>query len=161
MDIVDKQTRTQMMSGIRSKNTRPERVVRSFLHRRGFRFRLYSRKLPGKPDLVLSKYRLAVFVHGCFWHRHPNCSKTSTPATNTKEWLKKFSVNQERDSRSISQLLSAGCRVFVLWECGLRDVDSRSLDWLPNAIASLDTVFFEWPLGTKDQADHGFVSYFA
>jgi DNA mismatch endonuclease (patch repair protein) len=160
MDVVDKQTRTRMMAGIRSKNTRPERVVRSFLHRRGFRFRLFSRNLPGKPDLVLSKYKLAIFVHGCFWHRHPNRSKNSTPATNTKEWLKKFSVNQERDRRSISQLLSAGWWVFVLWECGLRDVDSRSLDWLPNAIARLDADFFEWPLVTKGQAKKGFANYF-
>lgn len=105
-----------MMSGIRSKNTRPELVLRQALHARGFRYRLHAPGLPGKPDLVFPKYRAVLQVHGCFWHRH-GCSKTSIPSTNSEFWQAKFERNLERD-RAVELLLrDLGWRVGVVWEC--------------------------------------------
>lgn len=120
MDVVDRATRSRMMSGIRGKDTKPELVVRSYLHRAGLRFRLQSR-LPGRPDLVLPKYRTAVFVHGCFWHRHEGCRFTTTPASNAKFWAKKFADNVRRDAHVQQQLAEAGWRVLVIWSCELNE----------------------------------------
>src|SRR4051812_37432811 len=100
MDTVDTATRSRMMSGIRSKNTRPEMVVRRFLHARGFRFRLHVRTLSGSPDIVLAKYRTAIFVHGCFWHQHKDCRFATVPSTNRNQWLAKFEANNARDKKS-------------------------------------------------------------
>jgi len=119
VDIVDRATRSRMMAGIRGTNTVPELAVRRFLHRSGFRFRLHGRQLPGRPDVVLPKYRAAVFVHGCFWHRHPGCRFATTPATRRAFWQGKFRENVERDRRQQRALRSAGWRVFVVWECEL------------------------------------------
>ena len=118
MDVVDQATRSRMMSGIRGKNTKPELIVRSFLHREGFRFRLHT-KLPGKPDLVLRKYHAAVFVHGCFWHRHQGCRFTTTPANNALSWQEKFTDNVRRDAKVKQQLEALGWRVLVVWSCEL------------------------------------------
>lgn len=118
MDVVDQATRSRMMSGIRGKNTKPELIVRSFLHREGFRFRLHT-KLPGKPDLVLRKYHTAVFVHGCFWHRHQGCRFTTTPANNALSWQEKFTDNVLRDAKVKQQLEALGWRVLVVWSCEL------------------------------------------
>lgn len=118
MDVVDQATRSRMMSGIRGKNTKPELIVRSFLHREGFRFRLHT-KLPGKPDLVLRKYHTAVFVHGCFWHRHQGCRFTTTPANNALSWQEKFTDNVLRDAKVKQQLEVLGWRVLVVWSCEL------------------------------------------
>ena len=126
MDVVDRATRSRMMSGIRGKNTKPELVVRSYLHRSGLRFRLQSR-LPGKPDLVLPKYRAAVFVHGCFWHRHEGCRFTTTPASNAKFWAKKFADNVRRDAHVRRQLAQLGWRVLVIWSCELNERKLRAL----------------------------------
>lgn len=115
-DVVDKETRSRMMSGIRGKNTKPELTVRSFLHRAGLRFRLHA-KLPGKPDLVLPKYRTAVFVHGCFWHRHKGCPKTTSPQTRHGWWAEKFESNIARDRRNVIALRKLGWRVMTIWEC--------------------------------------------
>jgi DNA mismatch endonuclease (patch repair protein) len=101
MDVVDAATRSRMMVGIRGKDTRPGRIVRSFLHRAGLRFRLHV-NLPGKPDLVLPKYRTIVFVHGCFWNRHHGCRHAGTPASNVAFWQEKFAGNMRRDARSLS-----------------------------------------------------------
>lgn len=120
MDIVDRATRSRMMSGIRGKDTKPEIVVRSFLHRSGLRFRLRS-TLPGKPDLVLPKYRTAVFVHGCFWHRHADCRFATTPTSNAKFWQKKFADNVRRDVQVQQQLARLGWRVLVIWSCELNE----------------------------------------
>ncbi len=120
MDIVDSAKRSSMMAGIRSKNTRPEMQVRRFLHSRGYRYRLHTASLPSKPDIVLPKHRTVIFVHGCFWHRHPGCRFATTPATNTDRWLRKFSANVARDHASIELLHSLGWRVLVIWECELR-----------------------------------------
>src|SRR5690349_16298349 len=103
-DIVDAATRSRMMSGIRGINTGPERLVRSFLHRAGLRFRLHARNLPGKPDIVLPKHHTVVLVHGCFWHRHRNCRYAYTPKSRLDFWQRKFESNVARDSRNAALL---------------------------------------------------------
>jgi DNA mismatch endonuclease (patch repair protein) len=118
IDVVDRATRSRMMSGIRGKNTKPELTVRSFLHRAGLRFKLHA-KLPGKPDLVFPKYRTVVFVHGCFWHRHEGCRFSTTPANNAEFWQQKFADNVRRDTRVKQELGSAGWQVLVIWGCQL------------------------------------------
>jgi DNA mismatch endonuclease (patch repair protein) len=109
-----------MMSGIRGKNTKPELIVRSFFHRAGLRFRLHA-KLPGKPDLVLPRRNTAIFVHGCFWHRHGGCRFTTTPANNAAFWREKFAGNVRRDISAQRQLQEIGWRVEVIWECQLSE----------------------------------------
>ena len=105
------------MSRIRSKNTKPELIVRSLLHRMGFRFRVNRKDLPGTPDIVLPKYKTVIFVHGCYWHRHPGCKGATTPSTRREFWEKKFRDNVDRDSRNQRDLRKAGWKVIVLWEC--------------------------------------------
>lgn len=119
VDIVDTETRSRMMRNIRGKDTKPELLLRRALHARGFRYRLHYKGLPGRPDLLFPKYRAAIFVHGCFWHRHPGCSKATTPATRADFWQNKFAENTARDQRNIEQLRSASWRVLVVWECEL------------------------------------------
>lgn len=119
VDIVDAETRSRMMRNIRGKDTKPELLLRRALHALGFRYRLHQKGLPGRPDLVFPKYRAAVFVHGCFWHRHQGCPKATTPATREDFWKSKFAENTARDRRNIDQLQSAGWRVLVVWECEL------------------------------------------
>lgn len=124
------------MSSIRSRNTKPEIIVRSLLHREGFRFRLHVRELPGKPDIVLPKYRAAIFVHGCFWHGH-DCSLYRLPSTRPDFWQDKIDHNRASDRRARDALLAAGWRVAVVWECALRgtgtdtgQVAQRLTGWL-------------------------------
>jgi DNA mismatch endonuclease, patch repair protein len=119
-DIVDHQTRSRMMSGIRGKNTKPEVMLRQALHARGFRFRLHSGKVPGRPDLVLPRYRAVVFVHGCFWHRHEGCRYATTPSTRPEFWQAKFEANVARDRAVHLALVASGWRVATVWECALR-----------------------------------------
>ena len=119
-DIVDSQTRSRMMAGIRGKDTKPELALRRSLHALGFRYRLHAKGIPGKPDLVLPKFKAVIFVHGCFWHRHPECRYASTPATRPEFWESKLSANVMRDSTVRSELLAAGWRVATIWECALR-----------------------------------------
>lgn len=119
-DIVDSPTRSRMMAGIRGKNTKPELRLRRSLHAMGFRYRLHARGLPGRPDLVLPKYRAVIFVHGCFWHRHEGCRFASTPSTRPEFWTAKFAANVARDDAVRSRLLQCGWRVATVWECALR-----------------------------------------
>jgi DNA mismatch endonuclease (patch repair protein) len=119
-DVVDKATRSQMMAGIRGRDTKPERVLRTALHSAGFRYRLHVSNLPGKPDLVFSKYKAVVLVHGCFWHRHSGCWWCSSPSSNSEFWSAKFDQNVRRDARNITDLGNLGWRVAVVWECALR-----------------------------------------
>ena len=121
-DIVDKQTRSRMMRGIRGKDTKPETALRRALHAKGLRFRLHTARLPGKPDIVFPKFNAVVFVHGCFWHRHDSCRFATTPKTRTEFWKQKFDANVARDSRNQDQLVEMGWRVAIVWECGLRNV---------------------------------------
>jgi DNA mismatch endonuclease (patch repair protein) len=119
-DIVDKLTRSRMMAGIRGKDTKPELALRRSLHALGFRYRLHAKGFPGRPDLILAKYRAAIFVHGCFWHRHPGCRFATTPATRPDFWAAKFDANLARDDAVRAALLKAGWRVGTVWECALR-----------------------------------------
>ena len=109
-----------MMAGIRGKGTRPELVVRRALHGAGFRFRLHDRRLPGRPDLVLPRYRAVILVHGCFWHGHEGCKYYVVPKTRTDWWLEKIGRNQENDKKAIPALKKAGWKVIVIWECRLK-----------------------------------------
>ncbi len=119
-DIVDKQTRSRMMAGIRGKDTKPELALRRALHARGFRYRLHALHVPGRPDIVLPKHRAVIFVHGCFWHRHAGCRYTTTPSTRPEFWQAKFNANVARDSSVRTALLESGWRVVTVWECALR-----------------------------------------
>lgn len=135
-DIVDQQTRSRMMAGIRGKDTKPELVLRRALHARGFRFRLHPKNIHGRPDLVLPKYRAVVFVHGCFWHRHQGCRYTTTPSTRQEFWQAKFAANVARDEAVQGKLMKDGWRVATVWECALRKPDQvaasteRLSEWL-------------------------------
>lgn len=121
------------MSRIGPRDTKPEKLVRRLLHAMGRRFRLHRRDLPGTPDIVLPATRKAIFVHGCFWHRHEGCRKSTTPKTRTAFWLDKFAANVERDARKELQLREAGWDVITVWECETRDLGAleiRLRDWL-------------------------------
>lgn len=111
--------RSYNMSRIRSKNTKPEVLVRKFLYSKGFRFRLHSKKLAGKPDIVIHKIKTVVFVHGCFWHGHKNCKNAKTPVTNRKFWINKIKANSERDEYNVRSLKKEGWMVVQVWECQL------------------------------------------
>lgn len=117
MDTLTKKERSQRMRLVRQKDTSSEMAVRSFLHREVFRYSLQRRDLPGKPDVVLPKYKTVVFVHGCFWHRHERCKRATTPATNTEFWQAKFEANVDRDRSVMDLLRRAGWRVVIIWEC--------------------------------------------
>ena len=114
------------MSRIQSRDTKPEKTVRSLLHRMGYRFRLYRKDLPGKPDIVLPKFRTAIFVHGCFWHRHKGCKFSYTPKSRIAFWNSKFGKNIERDGRVCDQLQEQGWHVVVIWECETKDMHALS-----------------------------------
>lgn len=105
------------MSLIKSENTKPEKIVRSLLHTMGYRFRLHRTDLPGKPDIVLPKHKIAIFVHGCFWHRHTGCKNATMPKTNTDFWEKKLSKNVARDRTKLLDLERLGWHVITVWEC--------------------------------------------
>lgn len=137
-DIVDKQTRSRMMAGIRGKDTKPELALRQALHARGFRYRLHSQKVHGRPDLVLPKHCAVVFVHGCFWHRHNGCRYATTPATRPEFWQAKFETNVARDIAVRTTLLESGWRVATVWECALRKPDqfAASIELLSGWLAS-------------------------
>lgn len=120
-DIVDRKTRSRMMSGIPGRNTKPELTVRSFLHRAGLRFRLHRCDLPGRPDIVLPRYRVVVLVHGCFWHRHNGCRFSYLPDSNRQFWLDKFQANVDRDKKTSRALRKMGWRVLVVWECSINE----------------------------------------
>jgi DNA mismatch endonuclease, patch repair protein len=122
VDTLTPAERSERMSRIRSQNTKPEIALRKSLHGLGFRFRIQARHLPGKPDIVLPRYRTVVFVHGCFWHRHSTCKIATTPKSNTDFWEAKFARNVERDSLTRRALEAAGWKVIVAWECELHPV---------------------------------------
>ena len=142
-DVVDKATRSRMMSGIRSQNTRPEIELRTALHTLGLRYRLHVRDLPGRPDIVFPRYRAVVQVHGCFWHRHKGCKFTTTPTTNDAFWSAKFEKNIRRDLETRDLLDRSGWRTAVVWECSIRAEGGRTLapilqKWLEGQEPRLD-----------------------
>ena len=136
-DIVDRETRSRMMSGIRGKDTKPELMIRKALHARGYRYRLHSPAVPGKPDLFLRRYRAAIFVHGCFWHGH-DCHLFKLPSTRTEFWQRKIDRNRARDAEVEAALCEQGWRRLVIWECALKGktrlefggLMNRLCDWL-------------------------------
>ena len=136
VDVVDKATRSRMMSGIRGKDTRPEMIVRRALHKAGYRYRLHDKKLPGKPDIVLPKYKTVIFVHGCFWHGH-NCKYFKWPRTRPEFWREKISGNVERDRKAFAKLEKLGWRVVVIWECETRNSSPQlSVEFLERAFVA-------------------------
>lgn len=134
-DVVSPQARSRMMSGIRGRDTKPELALRKALFARGFRYRLNDRRLPGKPDLVLPKYGAAIFVHGCFWHRH-DCHLFKWPKTTTGFWREKISGNRERDERTRALLKAAGWRIMIVWECAIKGKTKLDFEHLVDAVAS-------------------------
>lgn len=143
-DIVDSQTRSRMMSGIRGKNTKPELALRRSLHALGLRYRLHAKGVPGKPDIVMPKYGAVIFVHGCFWHRHAGCRYATVPTTRPEFWTDKFNANVVRDAAVQSALQEAGWRTATVWECALRTETSVTqtrdmvVAWLHGADAVLE-----------------------
>lgn len=135
-DRVSPEVRSRMMAAIKSRDTKPELIVRQHLHRLGLRFRLAPRHLPGKPDLVLPRHRVAIFVHGCFWHSHAGCRFATVPATRTEFWTEKLASNRTRDGIKEANLRAAGWRVAVVWECALKSDRDTALKRLVSFIRS-------------------------
>jgi len=134
-DVHSKLTRSYNMSRIKGKNTKPEILVRKFLFDQGFRYRLHDKSLPGKPDIVLSKYKTAIFVHGCFWHGHEDCKYYVVPKTRTEWWLNKINTNTLNDNKAISALQNLSWKVIVIWECELKaKIVHNTLKALPKRI---------------------------
>jgi DNA mismatch endonuclease (patch repair protein) len=123
VDTVSVTTRSEIMSRVRSKDTRPEMTVRRLIHKAGFRYRLHVADLPGRPDLVFPKRKKVIFIHGCFWHSHTGCQHARVPKSRTSFWTAKFESNKTRDERNIDALTQAGWKVLVLWECELSKPD--------------------------------------
>lgn len=143
-DMVDRETRSRIMSRIREKDTVPELLLRRAMHARGVRYRLHDTVLPGKPDLVFPKYHAVCFMHGCFWHRHPGCRFATMPASRQEYWKIKLEGNAVRDKQNRQKLLGLGWRVAVVWECALRadrrDETIRELDkWLRGTLLEHET----------------------
>lgn len=138
MDVHSKETRSYNMSRIKSSNTKPEEIVRKYLFSKGFRYRKNDKRYPGKPDIVLPKYKTVIFINGCFWHGHKGCKYYVVPKTNTDFWLNKINHNIERDQKQINQLKMEGWNVIVVWECQLGNKTiSERLKALESEIRSL------------------------
>ena len=146
-DVVDRQTRSRMMSGIKGVNTKPELLVRRFLHKAGFRYKLYDKKLPGKPDLVFPKFRAVIFINGCFWHGH-NCHLFKYPDSRESFWRNKIDKTRETDLKNISDLAVKGWRVLQVWECAIKgrekldflEVMVKTTDWLKSQVKDLEII---------------------
>ena len=135
-DIVDTATRSRMMAGIQSKDTKPEILVRKALHAKGLRYSLHSNHLPGKPDIVMPKWRAVIFVHGCFWHWH-GCGLSKLPTENALFWRQKLAANKLRDAKVRKELIGLGWRIATIWECATRN--KAALEELPDLINNLDS----------------------
>ncbi|MCY3880599.1 MAG: very short patch repair endonuclease [Chloroflexi bacterium] len=147
-DVVDAPTRSRMMSGIRGRDTKPEMVIRKGLHARGYRYRLHSRSLPGKPDLVFPSRRAAIFVHGCFWHGH-DCPLFKWPSTRAGWWREKIEGNRARDQAVRQQLAAMGWRQLRIWECALKGRQRRPVGELLDSVG-------DWLEGVEpDQDERG------
>lgn len=120
MDIKTVEARSRNMSAIKGRDTTPEIILRRLLHANGYRYRLYRKDIPGKPDLYLAKYNTVIFVHGCFWHQHKGCKYAYMPKSNSSFWHEKLSKNVERDNKNIRQLTEAGYKVIIIWECTIK-----------------------------------------
>jgi len=144
-DTVSRTKRSAIMAAVPQKNSKPEMVLRRALHARGLRYVLGGRGLRGRPDLVFPRWRVALFVHGCYWHRHTGCRKTTTPSSNVGYWNKKFEENVERDRRVVEELLSQGWRVAVIWECVTRyPIEAQLIAEVSKFVRS-SIRYAEWP----------------
>lgn len=154
-DIVDEETRSRMMASIMGRNTKPEMLVRRYLHAAGLRFKLHEKRLPGSPDLAFPELKVALFVHGCFWHRHADCRFATTPKTRADFWQQKFAANVARDRRSLDALASRGWTSIVVWECELTgDSALDELYWQIRAAAqSRDRSSYSPPTPTTELSD--------
>mgnify|MGYP003802609533 CR=1 FL=1 len=123
VDRISEEQRSWNMSRIKSKNTKPEMVVRSLLHKMGFRFRLHVKDLPGKPDIVLPKYKTVIFVNGCFWHQHEGCKRATIPKSNQEYWLTKLDMNVQKDQQIQVALIEMKWKIMIVWECELKRLD--------------------------------------
>ncbi len=144
MDNVSPSVRSRMMASIQAKNTKPELKLRKILHAAGYRYRLHHQSLPGKPDIVMPKHRLCIFIQGCFWHRHQGCKYTTFPKTRVEFWEKKFDDNVRRDCRNIDSLIQQGWRVFEIWECGIKHRD-HEFEKIFDLISNRSVRHFIWP----------------
>jgi DNA mismatch endonuclease (patch repair protein) len=136
-DVHSKETRSYNMSRIRSKDTKPEMLVRKFLHKNGFRYRLHVKNLPGKPDIVLPKYKTVIFIHGCFWHGHEGCVKAALPVTRTDWWQEKIQKNTSNDQKSEDTLCALGWKIYSVWGCEL--AKTRLNNTLSRLLAKLNS----------------------
>lgn len=134
-DIVSKEKRREMMAGIQGKDTKPELLIRKAIHRKGFRYKLHDKSLPGKPDLVFPKYKAVIQIHGCFWHLH-DCHLFKWPSTRPEFWQNKISGNKKRDLDNMERLQKLGWRILVIWECALRGKYRKSIDDVVDQIIS-------------------------
>jgi DNA mismatch endonuclease (patch repair protein) len=151
MDIVNKEKRSKMMSGIRSQNTKPERLVRKGLFKLGFRYRI-NNKIFGKPDIVLKKYNAVIFIHGCFWHGHIGCENFKIPKSNTSFWVEKIDKNRKRDAEVLNYLHATGWRICIIWECAVRGKSQLSnIDKTINKISKWLTSKRIWIEITSDR----------
>ena len=125
-DIVSPEKRSQMMSSIKGKDSKPETLVRKLLYAMGYRFRLHRRDLPGTPDIIMRGRRIAIFVHGCFWHAHRGCKYAKTPSTRSDFWSRKLGDNVARDQRAVDELIALGWRVLIVWECSTRESEAAA-----------------------------------
>ncbi len=147
-DIVDKATRSRMMSGIRGKNTRPEIEIRRRIFSKGFRYRLHDKRLPGKPDMVFPRHNAVVFIHGCFWHAH-SCPLFKLPSTNTDFWGEKLLGNRKKDRENESNLVQKGWRIMTIWECVFR---GRGIN-REKAMDSISEEVSRWLVSKKDNQE--------
>lgn len=132
MDIFTPEQRSLIMSSVKGKNTKPEILIRKLLHSLGYRFRIHRKDLPGKPDIVLPRYKTVIFINGCFWHQHQGCKASHIPASHAEYWRSKLERNAARDKKNIQILQSMGWRVIVIWECEINDIiRSRQVPGLP------------------------------
>jgi len=151
MDIVNKERRSEMMSGIRSQNTKPELLIRKGLFKLGFRYRINS-KMFGKPDIVLKKYNAVIFIHGCFWHGHIGCENFRIPKSNTTFWVNKIDRNRKRDAEVLNYLHATGWRICIIWECSIRGKSQLSnIDKTINKISKWLTSKRIWIEITSDK----------
>lgn len=152
-DTVSRAVRSRIMAAVPRSDSKPEVVLRKALHARGLRYRIADRRLAGRPDLVFSRHRAVVFVHGCFWHRHDGCRKATTPKSNTAFWQNKFAANVTRDRRAIETLREGGWRTGVVWECAIR---SDAVDVLTDGVEGFvrgSASYAEWPISVAPSTD--------
>ena len=135
MDIWTKEKRSEVMSKIRSKDTKPEKTLRSALHKEGYRFRIHKKGLPGNPDIVLTKFKIAIFVNGCFWHQHRGCPDGHIPKTKKKYWKEKLLKNVERDEQKQRACENLGWKVIVVWECEIKKELPKTIEKIRNILA--------------------------